>query len=777
MEGDKDNVKFSGYLIDMIDALSKDYRANFTYDLLPPSGLGSLCAPQVTTNTSSDQVYSKEYRTQYNCGASDVNDRPPRPGYSTDFYLGMYYVTPTRQLVNQFTIPFLPPFSGTLAMFGTATGIDDFDALVEHQSTGKMDPEATCGPAGTALIESVIESFPGLKVRGIYGGEEEIYQSFVDRSCQVYITDGPLAAHFVLRRSRQDQCTDIEGNPIGVIGNPMHYGLSHYAIGIRHDIPIQVVNTLNYWMNILMTCNPLDPEGPCPDGNFASFYDASGGTGAECGYVLHPSPPTTLSAGAIVGVVIACVVFVSAVYTAWHKYRLHKEKRRNAKEFKAAMAQAQREREFNEYMAHEVRNPLASALAALSFVSSKASDPIVVPSEESRSLIKSDINVIDSSLQFVNELLRNMLDLHRTQNGHEIKLHLVPTDVLSDILEPVSTILFMRGAAVEIQLDCPKNLYIKTDRMRLKQICLNLSNNATKFVRKGYIRLRAEVVHNTVSSDSDDYSIGMSDLENGGKPNRNKNADPGSVVVYIEDSGPGIPEEKRQQLFRKFQDSLDVLNQGTGIGLSVCKNLSELLGGSLGLDDDFDSGVPGCPGTRFVLQLNQSPLNDEQIASVMDGSDNLSKHSLREDLPESLSVLFVDDDLVLRKMFSRVLKMAAPTWSIKEASNGETALKIVDSEVFDVIFIDQYMASVEKQLLGTETIAAMRAKGVPSIICGLSANDIEEQFLAAGANAFMNKPFPCKKEALKDEFRRMLLTSEREHSGSQAAEQPSRLMK
>ena len=46
-------------------------------------------------------------------------------------------------------------------------------------------------------------------------------------------------------------------------------------------------------------------------------------------------------------------------------------------------------------------------------------------------------------------------------------------------------------------------------------------------------------------------------------------------------------------------------------------------------------------------------------------------------------------DLVLRKMFSRVLKMAAPTWSIKEASNGETALKVVDTQQFDVIFIDQ----------------------------------------------------------------------------------------
>jgi len=66
------------------------------------------------------------------------------------------------------------------------------------------------------------------------------------------------------------------------------------------------------------------------------------------------------------------------------------------------------------------------------------------------------------------------------------------------------------------------------------------------------------------------------------------------------------------------------------------------------------------------------------------------------------------------------------------------------------------MASVEKQLLGTETVRAMRAKGVESIICGLSANDVQDQFSDAGANAFMVKPFPCKKDALKAELWQML---------------------
>lgn len=58
------------------------------------------------------------------------------------------------------------------------------------------------------------------------------------------------------------------------------------------------------------------------------------------------------------------------------------------------------------------------------------------------------------------------------------------------------------------------------------------------------------------------------------------------------------------------------------------------------------------------------------------------------------------------------------------------------------------MASIEKQLLGTETTQAMRAQGVNSVICGISANDVEQQFLNSGADAFMRKPFPCKKDDL-----------------------------
>ena len=259
-----------------------------------------------------------------------------------------------------------------------------------------------------------------------------------------------------------------------------------------------------------------------------------------------------------------------------------------------ARDQAVRERQLNEFMAHEVRNPLSSAMSALSFIKSAVLEPNYT--KTTQKAILEDISIMNASLQFINELLRNMLDVHRTTDK-QMKLDFGPTDVGRDVLQPVASILFMRGAKVDIKTDCPDDLFVKSDRMRLKQIILNLASNATKFVQVGFIRLRAANVK-------------------------------GSVELSVEDSGPGIPPSKRQRLFARFQESLDSLNQGTGLGLSVCKNLSDLLGADIYLDENFDSGIPGSPGTRFCatfesagLGLGQHESEPERIDGRTAGSD------------------------------------------------------------------------------------------------------------------------------------------------------------
>jgi signal transduction histidine kinase len=260
----------------------------------------------------------------------------------------------------------------------------------------------------------------------------------------------------------------------------------------------------------------------------------------------------------------------------------------------SALKAARDERWMNDFISHEVRNPRAAAISACSFVSSAVNEAEPLMTEESRNSVREDVNIIETSLDFINDLLRNMLDMHRAAS-HQLIIDNSHVDILHDILQPVSSMLYRRDCSFEVLIDCPPHLYCKTDRLRLKQIIMNIGRNAAKFVQKGFVRFKVEVKECSDEGHESGGNSSSSSIESG--------EDGSNICIYIEDSGPGIPESKRGRLFEKFQESLDSTNQGTGIGLCVCKHLAELMGIVIWLDETYDSGVDGCPGTRFVVDL------------------------------------------------------------------------------------------------------------------------------------------------------------------------------
>lgn len=382
------------------------------------------------------------------------------------------------------------------------------------------------------------------------------------------------------------------------------------------------------------------------------------------------------------------------------------------------------------YVSHEVRNPLAAALSACTFATSIVEGHGLV-GEEAKNSLKEDINIIDFSLRFINDLLRSMLDVHRATDN-QMTLEEDSVDILHDIFEPVKSMIYSRDTNFVVLIDCPTDLVVAADRLRLQQVVLNLARNAAKFVEEGFIRLRASVVN-------------------------------GCVCIFIEDSGPGIPLEKREQLFNHFQTSLDTLAQGTGVGLNLCKKLVDLMDGEITLDERYHSGFMDHPGVRIVVNLNKAPeeesslkgkffdLGHTDIESDTSAGNATDLRAIEGDsiqLPSRLRVLFVDDDRILRRQGSRAILRLMPSWSVREGASGEAALQIVETEGFDLIFMDQYMTSVEQPMKGTETVRALRAKGIESVICGLSANNLGPMFETAGADSFILKPFPCRKEDL-----------------------------
>lgn len=254
------------------------------------------------------------------------------------------------------------------------------------------------------------------------------------------------------------------------------------------------------------------------------------GIDGNLGFVL-------LTAGMIV--LVSCVLMVWLRSVRKRRESLEAIHRQAADEKTALIIQnaktkAENERELNDFIAHEVRNPLAAAMSACTFVSSSLEDKQAMTTDRGRNAAKEDVAIIDLSLHYINDLLRDMLDLHRATNG-QMKLKETETSVLHDVLTPVSNMLYNRGPSIKVVVDCPENLLIMVDRIRLTQIVLNIGRNSLKFVRTGFIRFRAYVEEQS-----------------------------GEALISVEDSGPGIPESKRNKLFQKFQESLDSLNQGTG---------------------------------------------------------------------------------------------------------------------------------------------------------------------------------------------------------------------
>ena len=510
-------------------------------------------------------------------------------------------------------------------------------------------------------------------------------------------------------------------------------------------------------------------------------------------------------------ILYSAVTFLSFVFatTLFLVYSCVVERRQRimtTKVIENATKAAETERELNEFLSHEIRNPLSAAITACSFVSMAVNEqrpqqdekdkkdeqmasPVLVKDHETLKNVREDVEVVSSSLHFINDFLRSMLDIYRSS---EIKVKLAPTDIKKDIFEPTSSVLHKRTSNYDFIVDCPDNLVVMTDPIRLKQVVLNLVRNATKFVERGFLRLRADVFGSTQH-----------------------------VRIYIEDSGPGISPQKQQELFTKYQESLDTLCQGTGIGLNLSKKLMLIMNGDLWLDSRYNSGVGGCPGSCFVIDLKTSPLelsealnqsiysrlgdnktkqilhtalqgnvtgvddgNTTEVDSSYDSkliynppSQDIEQGSLTtklvgghkssqpsSELPEALSVLIVDDDALLRKLVVRGIKRVAPSsWVVKDVSSGELALRLCETETFDLIFMDQYMASIDKQLLGTETCQALRQRGVTTNttkICGLSANDLRDAFLKSGADDFILKPMPCKPNELKETLLSLLNRTE-----------------
>lgn len=346
-------------------------------------------------------------------------------------------------------------------------------------------------------------------------------------------------------------------------------------------------------------------------------------------------------------------------------------------------------------MSHDIRTPMNAIIGFATLLSANTGDEYKV---------KDYVAKILSSSNHLLSLINDVLDMSRIESG---KIHLEETEVnLSDTLHDLRTIISgqINAKQLELYMDTldvvNENVYC--DKVRLNQVLLNLLSNAVKFTPPG----------GTVS-------VRVSQLES-------RSEEKGLYEFRIKDTGIGMSREFAERIFNPFErerNSTVSKIQGTGLGMSIAKNIIDMMGGTIEVQTEQDKG------TEFIIRLEMRLQND-------------TKHDFRIQSLEGLKALVVDYDFdtcdSVSRMLLRVGMRSEWTLSGKEAVlRAKQALAIDDA--FRAYIIDWRLPDMN----GIEVTRRIRSLDDNTPIIILTAydwTDIEVEARAAGVTAFCAKP-------------------------------------
>lgn len=346
-------------------------------------------------------------------------------------------------------------------------------------------------------------------------------------------------------------------------------------------------------------------------------------------------------------------------------------------------------------ISHEMRTPLNGIVGMTELLSKTEID------KDQKELIESLVY----SSNILHGLISNVLDITTIEAG-KLKLQISSFSIKKELngLWQVFEKKTSGNKHLEIKLELDPRLpeYLKGDMPRIRQVLVNLMNNAIKFTYKGSIILKVDVLGQV--------------------------GDVASVQFTIKDTGAGIPLEKQPHLFETFYKGTDSDGyEGTGLGLSIVEKLVKLMGGTIG----FYSAPQEGSAFFFTLPLGVAVTDDTNEL------DQIEVPGLSE-----LKVLIVEDVEINRLVASKMLKsMNISTVDI--AINGIEGVEKAQANLYDVILMDLQMPDITG-FEASKQIASYYKDAVrkPTIIA-LTANAMKgsmEECLAAGMSDYVLKP-------------------------------------
>ncbi|HVI57126.1 MAG TPA: ATP-binding protein [Luteibacter sp.] len=364
-------------------------------------------------------------------------------------------------------------------------------------------------------------------------------------------------------------------------------------------------------------------------------------------------------------------------------------------------------------MSHEIRTPMNAVIASVEMLRRTPLD--------ARQDVLTD--TASTAAEALLGLLDDVLDLSRLDAGH-LPLERIPTDVgtlAARVVGIVRATAHGKALSVEVRSRLPVDRDALIDPTRLQQVLLNLLTNALKFTERGSITVKVET----------------SVQANGPANSR--------LAVEVIDTGVGIPLAQQGRLFHAYTQADSSTTRrygGTGLGLTICKELVELMGGDITLDS-----TPGA-GTRVRFTLPVEWVERERVVAAS-GESTVSASLvddaalLETDPPtEPGNILFVDDHSINRFVVAEQLRELGVT--TVTVSGGDAALKAVEDRSFALVLMDCHMPDMD----GYETTRQIRQREVEQgwnrlpIIALSAATDAAHhaQCIRSGMDDVLEKP-------------------------------------
>jgi len=364
-------------------------------------------------------------------------------------------------------------------------------------------------------------------------------------------------------------------------------------------------------------------------------------------------------------------------------------------------------------MSHEIRTPMNAILGITEIQLQNK----VIPSDIKEALVK-----INNSGYLLLGIINNILDMSKIESG-KLELSLESYDVPSIINDTVNlNIILYDSKEIEFNVDVDENIPLNLigDELRIKQIINNLLSNAFKYTEKG------EVLMSISAEYQEDPSMVM-------------------LVLRVSDTGQGMTAEQLDKLFDEFtRFNADVNSkvEGTGLGMSITRQLVALMNGKIEVKSEPDKGSVFT--VRLPQKIDSADVIGKELAEGLKNyrTSNLSQIEKKTQIVYEYMpygrVLIVDD--VDTNLYVARGLMSPYGLSLETAKSGfEMIEKIQNGAVYDIIFLDHFMPKMD----GIEAVKIVRNMGYTNPIIALTANAIVGQadvFLNNGFDGFISKP-------------------------------------